>query len=163
MEEVERGVGGTGRKTRVGARGRSITGAMLAHGSGNGSKKIPPALLPEGSLGRKTTDGRGLTAPVCERDGDARPHHANRALSAVQIRSRAQGIAGRTAAPPARREGGTPTDMAGKETPPVGLPQANIQAAPRTRMELESGSPITATTSYCADHSTGARNVEPVT
>ena len=155
MEEVERGVGGTGRKTRVGARGRSITGAMLAHGSGNGSEKIPPALLPEGSLGRKTTDGRGLTAPVCERDGDARPHHANRALSAVQIRSRAQGIAGRTAAPPAQRDGVKPAV--------TGLPQANIQAAPRTRMELESGSPITATTSYCADHSTGARNVEPVT
>lgn len=104
MEEVERGVGGTGRKTRVGARGRSITGAMLAHGSGNGSKKIPPALLPEGSLGRKTTDGRGLTAPVCERDGDARPHHANRALCAVQIRGRAQG----NPSPPRRGDAPTP-------------------------------------------------------
>lgn len=155
MEEVERGVGGTGSKTRVGARERILTDATLARGIGKVSKRLPPALLPEGSLGGKTTDGRGLTAPVCERDGDARPHHANRALSAVQIRSRAQGIAGRTAAPPARCDGVKPAV--------TGLPQANIQAAPRTRMELESGSPITATTSYCADHSTGARNVEPVT
>lgn len=65
MEEVERGVGGTGRKTRVGARERILTDATLARGIGKVSKRLPPALLPEGSLGGKNhrrprSNGPGL-------------------------------------------------------------------------------------------------------
>ena len=144
-------------------RRRGAPGVVHREETGRSARSTP-------SICQRDRDGTRDALPVkrCSKshvasDRYARPHRGARALSAVQIRSRAQGIAGRTAAPPARREGGTPTDMAGKETPPVGLPQANIQAAPRTRMGRESGSPITAITSYCADHSTGARNVEPVT
>ena len=189
---VDRGVGGTGWQSRSEGTFKTDAWQGLGLDSGlaaetrqkinvgsaeNLAEKAPRRRGAPGVVHREETGRSARSTPsICQRDRDgtrdalpvkrcskshvasdryARPHRGARALSAVQIRSRAQGIAGRTAAPPAQRDGVKPAV--------TGLPQANIQAAPRTRMELESGSPITATTSYCADHSTGARNVERVT
>ena len=154
MEEVERGVGGTGNKTRVGARGRILTDATLARGIGKVSKRLPPALLPEGSLGGKTTDGRGLTAPVCERDGDARPHHANRALSAVQIRSRAQ-------KPPAPPWAETTAMATGDAPTPDGRTRVICRCVLGFIHPRSGG--ITATSSSTTVGWTGAKYEEPLT